>query len=92
MEFIPYFSTKNTLKIAVLIGILALFSVSFFSETFQEKNTYSYTKAICNHENICRDYEIVCQNNELVSMNYSGAIIQQPSNWQDARNEQAFCY
>jgi len=91
MKFNPHFSAKKMLKIAVLIGILALFSISFFSATFKEKNTYSYTKAICNSENICRDYEIVCQNNELISMNYLGSVTQHPAYWQDPRNKQALC-
>ena len=91
MAFRHYFPAKKTLKIAVIIGILSIFFISLLSLALSEKNNYSYTKAICNSEKICRDYEIVCQDKELVSMSYLGAAIYQTPEWQDPRKNESFC-
>ena len=54
----------------------------------QEYN-YSYTKAICDEDNFCQDYEIICNNETLVEMNpITGAAVQQPDNWQDPRDKE----
>ena len=61
----------------------------------QTINKYSYTKAICNKDNFCQDYEIVCKNGKVESLNpLTGAVIQNSNTWQDPRNNQTtetFC-
>src|SRR3989344_3330757 len=57
-------------------------------------NTHSYTKAICNSENFCQDYEIFCKNDEPINIKFTGAAVQFPDNWQDQRNQEkidGFC-
>ncbi len=49
--------------------------------------TYSYTKAICDDNNYCRDYEIFCRNTEIVEMRFTGASVQFDKNWEDPREE-----
>lgn len=56
-------------------------------KVISEDNIHSYTKAICNSTNFCQDYEITCNNNEVVSKTpISGAVIQHEQNWKDPRN------
>ena len=44
--------------------------------------THSHTKAICDDQNLCQDYEIFCENNEIVKMNpITGAVVQFPEDW-----------
>ena len=51
------------------------------------KETYTFTKAICNETNYCQDYEIVCNNKVLVDMKpITGAAVQHTSNWEDPRD------
>ncbi len=53
---------------------------------------YSYTKAICNEDNYCQDYIITCENGELVNQNpITGAAVQQSSDWEDPRKDEALC-
>lgn len=57
------------------------------SETDENPYTHSYTKAICNSENYCQDYEIFCKNRNIVSISpITGASIQLPRNWEDPRS------
>ncbi|GAH14959.1 unnamed protein product, partial [marine sediment metagenome] len=57
--------------------------------------THSHTKAVCDNQNLCQDYEIFCKNNEIVKMNpITGAVVQFPEDWQDPRNPEiknGFC-
>jgi hypothetical protein len=49
-----------------------------------------YTKAICYENKSCQDYEIYCEDEELVRMvAISGAVIQHLSDWVDPRGEDA---
>lgn len=49
--------------------------------------THSYTKAICNTDNLCRDYEIICKENKMVKMSpITGAVVQFSPEWVDSRN------
>ena len=51
--------------------------------------THSHTKAICNEQNLCQDYEIFCENNEIVKMSpITGAVVQFAEDWQDPRDEE----
>ncbi|MEK6820097.1 MAG: hypothetical protein AABX71_00110, partial [Nanoarchaeota archaeon] len=51
---------------------------------------YTYTKAMCN-KTFCQDYEIICENKEVVGMKPTGKQIQLPEDWQDAREEADLC-
>lgn len=49
---------------------------------------HSHTKAICDKNNYCQDYEIVCENEKIVDMNPTGAIVQFPDEWHDPRDNE----
>ena len=69
--------------LSILMGSLLILS----SETDKNPYTHSYTKAICNSENYCQDYEIFCKNRNIVSISpITGASIQLPENWEDPRS------
>lgn len=86
-------------KITVLLVVLILIfitSIVFLSLNLLKQeitggiilNHYSHTKAICNETNYCQDYEIVCNGEEIISINpLTGMAIQHSSNWEDPRNE-----
>lgn len=50
--------------------------------------THSFTKAFCDSSNFCRDFEIFCENKEIISIRFTGAAIQFHGDWQDPRNEE----
>jgi len=49
--------------------------------------THSHTKAICDGNNYCRDYEIFCKNHEIIEMRFTGAAVQFALDWKDPREE-----
>jgi len=54
------------------------------------KDYYTYTKAICDENNFCQDYIIICENKELIEMKpITGATIQHSENWQDPRENKS---
>lgn len=79
----------------ILIAIVLIISILYLM--FQERmtgraieNQYLYTKAICNENNFCQDYEISCSNGEVAEMTpITGATIQHSSNWQDPRKNKS---
>jgi len=85
---------KNLIKILISLGIILIILVAtiIFSLNNQKTitgetiNEYSYTKAICNENNLCQDYEIHCQGNKITDIKPTGFIVQNPRNWQDPRN------
>ena len=73
----------------VLTGSLVFLVSNLFQITGGAiQNYYTYTKAVCNETNYCEDYEITCQDDEVVSMNPTGAAIQFSNDWEDPRNEE----
>ena len=50
--------------------------------------THSHTKAICDENNYCEDYEIFCKDKKVVKMSPTGAAVQYSSNWEDPRDEE----
>ena len=62
---------------------------------YQTINHYSWTKAICDKNNYCQDYEIVCKDTNLISKTpITGAAVQFSENWQDPRDKEtieSFC-
>ena len=75
--------------ILVLVAILIYFVFSLSQITGGTiQNYYTYTKAVCDETNYCEDYEITCQDDKLVSMNPTGAVIQFSNDWKDPRDEE----
>jgi len=62
------------------------FTGNFVSASEDANNSYSYTKAICDANNYCEDYEIACKNGELLKFIPTGYAAQFPSDWKDPRN------
>ncbi len=47
----------------------------------------SKTVAVCDEDNFCQDYKVICRNGEEISREeVPGAVIQKPSDWVDDRN------
>lgn len=71
----------------IIVLIFLLFSLSQITgETI--RNYYSYTKAVCNGTNYCEDYEIICKDDGVLSINPTGAVVQFPKDWKDPRDEE----
>jgi hypothetical protein len=76
------------LALAVLIVPFNQITSNAIKETPLEDDLYSYTKAICNETNFCRDHEIICNRNETISVTpMTGAFIQHDKNWEDPRDQ-----
>jgi len=78
-----------SVMLLVLVGILIFLVFNLFQVTGGTiLNHYTYTKAVCDETNYCEDYEITCQDDELVSMNPTGAAIQFSNDWEDPRSKE----
>jgi hypothetical protein len=74
--------------VLAIVMTLSLIMILFTDSKPTENNQYTYTKAICNETNYCQDYEITCQNNQVLRMNpITGASVQFSQDWQDPRDE-----
>ena len=51
-------------------------------------NKYSFTKAICNQENYCKDYEITCEDGKIISKKAISEGVQFSQDWEDPRSEE----
>jgi hypothetical protein len=69
--------------------LLALAAPDFFNlSSSSYSNISSHTKAICDSENFCQDYEIFCDNKKVVKISpITGASVQYSSAWKDLRDE-----
>jgi hypothetical protein len=83
-------------KLIIIILILIIIASFLFirsnltGETI--KDHYTYTKAICDENNFCQDYEITCRNKEVISMEpITGATIKHSNTWQDPREQKELC-
>jgi hypothetical protein len=88
---------KKILLIGLVLMLIFLTSVLLISsfgliESFSQKSefpyTHSHTKAICDENNYCEDYEIFCKDKKVVKMSPTGAAVQYSSNWEDPRDEE----
>ena len=81
----------------ILLGaafVLLALSISLISielinsaQTQTIDKQYSYTKAICDENNFCQDYIIVCKESNLISQTpITGAFVQFSEGWEDPRN------
>ena len=84
---------KRILIILIIMIIIAsvgyplLKSVSLTGETI--KNEYTFTKAICDENNLCQDYEIHCKDGKVTNeIPIRGSQIQYSENWVDPRTKE----
>ena len=49
---------------------------------------YTYTKAICNSTNFCEDYEITCQEKDILKITPTGFAMQFSDEWEDFRDNE----
>ncbi|MBW6442402.1 hypothetical protein K0A97_01305 [Patescibacteria group bacterium] len=49
--------------------------------------THSYTQAICDEKNLCKDFEFFCYNEKIVEIISTESSVQFPKNWEDLRPE-----
>jgi hypothetical protein len=77
----------------VITSLLMLLTLSLTNTNITGKATqnnqdpHSWTKAICDKNNYCQDYEIKCNGKTLISMTpITGAFIQLDADWQDPRS------
>lgn len=66
---------KKLIKIAIiLVLILFLLALNTPSKIIKKTDKFMYTKAICSEE-ICRDYEIECDQNQITKLSPTGFAI-----------------
>jgi len=96
---------KNKVILIAVLALILVTTISFLysyintnitGEVISEKNYYyTYTKAICDENKYCQDYEIVCNGEEVIETNpITGAVVQQRADWEDPRDEEiinGFC-
>lgn len=71
---------KIFLKAAIiLILILFLLALKTPSRILKETEKFMYTKAICSDE-VCRDYEIVCEGKKTTKLSPTGFAIKNYNN------------
>lgn len=81
-----------TAMFLVLVGTAVFGSQSFITGNVVSENKYfySYTKAICDEDNFCQDYEISCSGDEVMKLSpITGAVAKFPSDWEDPRSKEA---
>ena len=88
-------------KQAIILGIL-LFVILAIPTLFLFNNTditgrliedsndfYSFTKAVCDENNKCQDYEVHCNGNETLEITpITGSIVQFSEDWEDSRTQE----
>lgn len=81
-------------KILVVLGMLLVVVIGILSFTFLNERTitgevinqYTHTRAVCDENNLCQDYEITCQGNKVQDIKATGFIVQNPEDWIDPRD------
>jgi hypothetical protein len=72
------------LWILILAFVLLVLTKALISQ--KTEKTYTYTKAFCDTSNTCQDYEVRCEDGEVVSVvPVTGASIDLEKNWLDPR-------
>ena len=76
--------------LSLMVITLSIILISIFLMYNPDKNgfgfSHSYTKAICDENNKCEDYEIYCNENRLLKLNPTGFAVQFPKDWEDPRS------
>ena len=86
---------KKTIILAQVLLLLSLFSLIHLSKNNEPqtsfKNQYAYTTAICEN-NLCQDFLVSCQNNNLLALSPLTEKIQFSPQWKDPRqNTEKLC-
>ena len=76
---------KSTIILLIIVLILAIFFILKPQITGNSINQQMSTKAICDENNYCEDYEIICEQNQIKSFTPTGMAIQNSDNWNDPR-------
>ncbi len=86
---------KKAVILALILTILAAAIFLLFINFSQnitgaviEEQTHSWTKAICDENNYCEDYEITCNKNISTKITPTGYGIQHEENWEDPRDQE----
>ena len=75
--------------ILILASIITIMASTLENSGQNLSYTHSHTKAICDSENFCQDYEIFCYGKTPLKMSpITGASVQFSENWQDPRDEE----
>ena len=74
----------------IFVGTLTFaLGQTYITENLQEDNfIHSYTKAVCNENNYCEDYEIICEENKMLKLTPTGFAVQFSKDWKDQRNKE----
>jgi len=77
------------LIILLLILIITITNQIITGKIIEDKiDIYCHTKAICDENNICQDYEITCQGNKTISAKpITGSVVEFNIDWKDPRGE-----
>ena len=88
---------RNEIKAILLLVLLLVFlagNLAFlmaFRSSITGKaveNKYTFTKAICNSDNYCEDYNISCSNGNLEFMKPTGNAVQFQEDFVDNRSQE----
>lgn len=86
---------ENIKRLLILLGILLLILIGILIISLTRQNItgetvkeYTHTKAVCNENNFCQDYEVTCQGEKVVDIKPTGYIVQNPDDWKDPRNQE----
>lgn len=84
---------KDIKQILFVLGAILIILIGMLAFTFTEKDItgevikeYKYTTAVCNENNLCQDYEIICQGKKVVDITPTGFIVQNSKDWKDPRD------
>ena len=83
--------TKVLLFIFIVISLLGSLLIQGFNleNTIKEPEyNRTHTKAICNSDNFCQDFEIFCMDKETVRIKPLTASVQFQKDWKNPRNEE----
>lgn len=90
---------ENADKVLIGVGVVLLITIIYFGLGFgettgevvslEEETNGHHTVAVCDENNFCQDYEVVCNNGTLVEMTaVEGAFYQHDADWIDNRSEE----
>lgn len=73
----------------IVVGAFVFF---YFFHDRDERNdpSFTLTKALC-EGTTCRDYEIRCEGEQVISMAPLTGFVTFPSDWKDTRESKALC-
>ena len=72
----------------VILFFLVATPLIYISGKSGEDYFHSHTKAICDGNNFCEDYEIQCNGKKVLSINPTGFAVQFSEDWKDLRDEE----